>query len=64
MRVMNCFCAGLDVHQKTVVACTLLGAAGADAQMEKRTFGTSTRQLLELADWLLEAGLGGSGGAV
>ena len=57
MRVMNCACAGLDVHQKTVVACTLLGAAGADPQMEKRTFGTSTRQLLELADWLQQQGV-------
>jgi transposase len=54
---MNCACAGLDVHQKTVVACTLVGAAGADPQMEKRTFGTSTRQLLELADWLQQQGV-------
>jgi len=57
MRVMNCACSGLDVHQKTVVACTLIGPAGADPQMEKRTFGTSTSQLLGLADWLREHGV-------
>jgi transposase len=57
MRVMNCACAGLDVHQKTVVACTLVGAAGADPQMEKRTFGTSSSQLLAMADWLRQQGI-------
>jgi transposase len=57
MRVMNCACAGLDVHQKTVVACTLVGSAGADPKIEKRTFGTSTSQLLTLADWLRQQGI-------
>lgn len=55
--MMNCACAGLDVHQKTVVACTLVGAAGTDPQMEKRTFGTSTRELLSLGDWLRHRGI-------
>jgi transposase len=54
---MNCACAGLDVHQKTVVACTLVGSAGADPKIEKRTFGTSTSQLLTLADWLRQQGI-------
>lgn len=57
MRVMNCACAGLDVHQKTVVACTFVGSAGADPKIEKRTFGTSTSQLLTLADWLRQQGI-------
>src|SRR5215471_9974725 len=54
MRVMNCACAGLDVHQKTVVVCTLLGDANVEPQLQKRTFGTTTAALLELSDWLKE----------
>ena len=52
MRVMNCACAGLDVHQKTVVACALAGEAGGNPVMEKRTFATTTTELLALSDWL------------
>lgn len=45
-------CCGLDVHQKTVVACVrTLGHA------ETRTFGTMTRDVLALADWLTECGV-------
>ncbi len=33
-------CAGLDVHQETVVACRLVGAPGSRPQREVRTFGT------------------------
>jgi len=51
---MNCACAGLDVHQKTVVVCTLLGDANVEPQLQKRTFGTTTAALLELSDWLKE----------
>lgn len=57
MRVMHCACAGLDVHQKTVVACTMAGEAGAEPQVEKRVFGTSTSQLLEMGDWLRQQGI-------
>jgi transposase len=51
MQVMDERCAGLDVHQKTVVACvvTLVG-------QETRTFRTMTGDLLALADWLLACG--------
>ncbi len=52
MRVMHCACAGLDVHQKTVVACTMVGEAGGEPKVEKRVFGTSTSQVLEMSDWL------------
>jgi transposase len=54
---MNCYCAGLDVHQKTVVACTLIGEANAEPVMEKRTFATTTAALLELSDWLKQRGV-------
>jgi len=57
MRVMHERCAGLDVHQKTVVACALMGQAGSEPKMEKRTWGTKTSQLLELNDWLRERGI-------
>ena len=48
-------CCGLDVHKKRVVAC--LRTPGARrSRSEVRTFGTSTGELLRLADWLTEAG--------
>jgi len=57
MRVINERCAGLDVHQKTVTVCALLGEAGKEVISEKRTFGTTTRELLQLHDWLQERGV-------
>jgi transposase len=42
-------CCGLDVHKKTVVACVRTPAGH-----ETRTFGTMTRDVLTLADWLGE----------
>ena len=50
-------CCGLDVHQETVVACLLVGAPGAQATKEVRTFRTMMRDLEALRDWLLEAGV-------
>lgn len=44
--------AGLDVHKKSVAACVRrLGSRGR-VRHEVRTFGTMTRELLRLADWL------------
>ncbi len=40
-------CCGLDVHKKSVVACVVTPQV-----RETRTFGTTTRQLLALSDWL------------
>jgi transposase len=54
MRVMNERCAGVDVHQKTVTACALMGEAGINPKLERRTWATMTSQLLELGDWLRE----------
>src|SRR4051794_30046088 len=45
-------CCGLDVHQDTVVACLLIGAAGARARKEVRTFRTVRRELEALRNWL------------
>jgi transposase len=44
---------GLDVHQATVVACLLIVRKDGKIQKQMRTFGTSTRELLSLRDWLL-----------
>ncbi len=49
--------AGLDVHQGSVVACVILGAAGRRPTKEARTFGTMTRDLAALRAWLLEIGV-------
>jgi transposase len=51
MQVMYERCTGLNVHQKTVVACVLTPTG-----QETRTFGTMTAELLTLADWLLACG--------
>lgn len=57
MEVLHPCCAGLDVHQKTVVACVRRVTGGGRARQEVRTFGTTTPELLELADWLVAAGV-------
>lgn len=49
--------AGLDVHKKTVVACRILAKATEEGQVEIRTFGTMTAELLRLADWLRAGGV-------
>src|SRR5215204_4547205 len=51
MEVLYPRCAGLDVHQQTVVACARI-ASGPAVQQEVRTFSTTTADLLALADWL------------
>jgi transposase len=49
--------AGLDVHQGSVVACVLLGAAGRRPTKEVRTFGAMSRDLAALRAWLLDMGV-------
>lgn len=49
MRVMYERCCGLDVHKKRVVACLITP----EGQVT-RTFSTMTKELLALADWLME----------
>jgi transposase len=49
-------CAGLDVHKKTVVVCRVFTAESGRKQQEVRTFGTTTRELLALLDWLRAGG--------
>lgn len=40
-------CCGIDVHKKLIVACFRCGK-----KQEIREFGATTRELLQLADWL------------
>ena len=51
MEVLYPRCAGLDVHARTVTGCVRL-ASGPDITYQHRTVSTTTRGLLELADWL------------
>jgi transposase len=53
MEVLYSKCAGLDVHKDTVVACIRIHK-GALGECKIRTFGTTTKALLELSDWLSE----------
>jgi len=46
-------CAGLDVHQETVVACVLV-SEGRRVHKQTRTFRTMTRDLADLSAWLGE----------
>jgi transposase len=51
MELMYRRCAGLDVHQRTVVACVRVAEEGKVTE-EVRTFDTTTAGLLELSSWL------------
>jgi transposase len=55
MDVLHLKCAGLDVHQQTVVACARTGS-GTTVIYDVHTFGTTTPQLLALSDWLTAHG--------
>lgn len=57
MQLMYPRCAGLDVHKKTVSACVSIGESAPTRRRQVRMFGTFTRDLLALADWLKEQGV-------
>ncbi len=52
MQVVYERCCGLDVHKDTVVACVLTPEG-----KSLRTFGTMTKDLMGLADWLADKGV-------
>jgi transposase len=52
MRVVHERCCGLDVHKRTVVACVL-----APEGQQTHTFGTMTRDLVGLSEWLHSLGV-------
>jgi transposase len=49
--------AGLDVHKQTVVACVRRWDGRGRVSKQVKTFGTMTRDLLELGDWLSRQGV-------
>ena len=51
MEILYDKCCGVDVHKKLIVACFKHGR-----KKEVREFGATTRELLELADWLKDGG--------
>lgn len=53
--IVEC-CAGLDVHQATVVACLNNGPTGKRSGKEIRTYGTTAQELREMRDWLKTSG--------
>lgn len=50
-------CCGLDVHKKTLTACARVPDQHGEVAEVIRTFGTTTPDLLELADWLTGLGV-------
>lgn len=54
MRMIYTSVAGLDVHKKTVVGTRMRVGSGERVEWETKTFGTTTPELLDLHDWLLE----------
>jgi transposase len=56
MRIIYKRCCGLDVHKKVIVACLLVLEPDGEVRKEIRKFGTMTKDLLTLLDWLQQAG--------
>lgn len=56
MEVVYERCCGLNVHKETVVACLIIPGSGGAPVKETRTFGTMSRDLEALGEWLAGAG--------
>lgn len=56
MEVVTTCCAGIDVHKENVVVCVRRERVGMKCEKEIRKFGTMTRELVGLVDWLREWG--------
>ena len=57
MEVLHEQVAGIDVHRKSLSVCVRHIGADRRVRQEVRTFGTMTRDLLELRDWLEAEGV-------
>jgi transposase len=49
-------CAGFDIHKKTVRVCALIQQDNGKVAKEFRTYSTTSADLLNLLDWLLQLG--------
>src|SRR5262245_52025127 len=56
MQILYRCCCGLDVHKKIIVACLLQINREGEFSRQVRSFGTTTEELLQLSDWLVETG--------
>lgn len=54
--ILEC-CAGLDVHKDSVEACIRRMSAGGKVEHEVRHWGTTTRELVAMAEWLSCSGV-------
>jgi transposase len=52
MELVYQYCCGIDIHKKAVVACFIGVTTNGERHKEIRTFRTTSRELLELLDWL------------
>jgi transposase len=57
MEIVHRSCAGIDIGKRSVTVCVITSGSRGEPQKEIRTFGTLTRDLLALADWLDESGV-------
>ena len=57
MEIIFQCCCGLDVHKRSIAACVRRLLEDGGIHQETRTFGTMTRDILELADWLAAVGV-------
>jgi hypothetical protein len=57
MEVLYERCCGLDVHQRSVVACVVVPGARPRPEKTVRTFGTTIDELQSLGDWLVGQGV-------
>jgi transposase len=56
MEVIYAVCAGLDVHKDSVKACLRRSAPNRQRIGEVQSFGTTTRELLRMTEWLSACG--------
>jgi len=57
MEILHERVCGLDIHKASIQACVRRVGPGGSVVSEVRTFGTMTRELLALADWLTAEGV-------
>jgi len=57
MELIYACCCGLDVHKRSIQACMRRLGPDGRIHQETRSFGTMTRDILEMADWLAAEGV-------
>jgi transposase len=56
MEIVHPYCSGLDIHKKDVKACLITTGQDGEVHKEIRTYPTKMQDLLQMRDWLKEAG--------